>query len=229
MKTTIMRLSALLGAAAFIACGGDSTGSNPSFTISADTAAPTTLGTEVAVHVLLTSTGGMTGPVTLAVAGLPASWGVTVPTGLTLTANGQIPTGIDIQIPSNGDAAASGQTVKIAATSGSINDTARTVVTVTDEFVVPIKIGANSAGGHWGALQNTTTHLRVGTMLSFRNDDTTSHIVHTNAHIPGILHGNIGLPQAPGTKFSQVVGGTGNDVVYCHAHTATDSLMFVVP
>jgi len=224
-----MKYTFAILALAIAACGGDSTGSNPSFTVTADTAAPTTLGTSVTVHVLLTSTGGMTGPVTLAVVGAPASWGLTVPTGLTLTANGQIPAVVDFQIPSNGDAAASGQLVKIAATSGSTTDTARTVVTVADEFVVPIKLGANSSGGHWGTLQNTTTHLRLGTTLSFRNDDSTGHIVHANAHIPGIAHGNTGAPTAPGTKFSQVVAGMGNDVIYCHSHTGVDSLMFAVP
>lgn len=214
------------------ACGsGNSTGANPDFRVSADTAAGTTLGTAVTVHVHLTST-GLAGVVSLSVTGAPGTWTVTPPSNpVNLTANGQTIADVVVTIPSNGDAAPSGRTLTIEATVASHSDTAQTVVTVANQFIAPIAVGANSAGGHWGALAGTTIHLNTGTLLTFRNDDTTSHLIHAGTSLPGLQHQNTSGPGiAPGGTYDQTLTGTGTDLVYCHLHaTPADNIRITVP
>src|ERR1041384_437847 len=91
-------------------CGSkDSTGTpSPDYSVTADTAAPTTLGTSVTIHVHLTSSGA-SGPVTLSVTGAPASWTVTPPGApVNLTANGSANANVQVTVPTTGAAAAGG-------------------------------------------------------------------------------------------------------------------------
>ena len=207
-------------------CGGDSTGSAPDFTITADPPAATTLGTANTLHVHLNSTGA-SGTVTFDVTGAPANWTITPPAGaVTLAANGQTTADLTVTIPSNGDAAAAGQTLTIAATIGSQTHQVQPVLTVANTYVATLVLGGGSAGGHWGALALTTIHLNVGTMLRFHNADTTAHLIHAAGGVPGVVHQNTGGIGTPaGGNYDQTIAGTGSDVINCHNHGPTGDLI----
>jgi hypothetical protein len=224
-----LSISALVAATVAIsACGGNSTGATTGFDLTVDTAAASTLGRSVTFHAHLVSHGS-SGAVTLNVTGAPGTWTVT-PSAATLPQNGQTTADVVVAIPSNGDAAPTGQSLAIEATVGALSDTARTAVTVANQYILPILQGAGSAGGHWGTLALTTVHLNVGTMLTFRNDDTTAHLIHANATIAGLVHQNTGGPGTiPGGTYDQTLTGTGTDQVYCHSHTSADWIRITVP
>jgi hypothetical protein len=207
--------------------GGGSSGPAPDFSVSTDTAAVTTLGKQVTFHVHLTSIGLATS-VTISVTGAPASWTVTPPASpVVLTANGQATADVLVAIPSNGAPAASGQALTVHADASSHSHTANTVVTVANQFIIPILRGALSST-HWGSLGNTTIHLNTGTLLTFRNDDTTSHNIHVGSGLPGVQHQNTSVTTPPAGTYDQTPTGTGSALVNCHTHVS-ESLTVAVP
>jgi hypothetical protein len=207
--------------------GGGSGPTASDFSVSADTAGPTTLGKQVTFHVHLTST-GLSTAVTLSVTGAPASWTVTPPASpVALTANGQATADVLVVVPSNAAPAVAGQTLTVHADAPSHTHTANTLVTVANQFIIPIQRGALSST-HWGSLGNTTIHLNSGTLLTFRNDDTTSHNIHTGSALPGVQHQNTSATTLPGGTYDQTPTGTGSTKVTCHSHLS-DSLTVAVP
>lgn len=207
------------------ACSSDSGGPAPDFTVSVDTPAATTLGTQVVLHVHLTSTGD-SGTVTLNVTGADTTWTLTPPVGpVTLGLNGQTTANFTIAIPTNGDPAPTGHSINIDAAIGSLHHGAATSLTVGNEFIIPILRGV---AGHWPFANRDTFHLNAGTVLTFRNDDTLNHIIHSNGGV-GIAHqstGGVGTP--PGGTYSQTSNGTGGTLITCHSHIA-DTLVILVP
>ncbi len=143
-----------------------------------------------------------------------------------LSANGQAIANVVVAIPSNGDAAPAGDTLAIEASIGADHHVAKAVVTVANEFVAPIHLGALS-GTHWGSLSNDTIHLSVGTLVTFRNDDTTTHDIHASGVI-GIAHQSVTLGTLPGGTYQQTISSLGSDKIWCHFHTS-DTLFFVIP
>ena len=212
-------------------CGSKSTtggGSNPDFTVSAPNPASATLGTADTIHVHLVST-DLAAAVTISVTGAPATWTVTPPASpVNLTANGQGNADVVITIPTNGDPAVSGQALTVHASGGGHDHTAAPVVTVANQFIIPVLRGATAGGSHWPWPNNTTFHLNVGTLVTFRNDDTTSHIIHSNGGL-GIAHQNVSGPGTPpGGTYEQTTSVAGSTVVNCHSH-ASDNINLVIP
>ncbi len=212
------------------ACGSDGSASDdtPDFTIAADTAAPTTLGTASDVDVTLRST-GYTGPVTLTVLGLPASWSAALSdTTVDLPADDSVTVSLTVTVPSNGAPAAGGQSFSIQATGGALQHSAGIRLTVADEFVIHLLAGA-SAGPHWSAGAHGA-HLNVGTTLTIKNDDTTAHIIHSNISALGFPHQDLGGGGiAPGGTFSAALTSVGSGTIACHTHSHTDTLGVTVP
>lgn len=214
-------------------CGSDgdnSAGTAPpvvDLAVSADTAASATLGTQVSFQVRLTSA-GFSGPVLLRVTGAPTSWLVSIADStLTLTSNGSMSTTVTVTVPSNGEPAENGDTLTVEATSSLGTRRAATVVTVANEYIVPISAGAD-AGPHWGAHAGTIVRLNVGTTLIIRNDDTAGHNIHTNNTIPGFPHQNSAAVLAQGETYSNVLSGGGTDTFYCHTHGQGTGLVTVI-
>jgi len=221
--TALAGLAAGTWAAATCSSGTDAT---PDFSVTTDPVPATTLGTQETVHVHLAST-GLAGGATVTVTGAPANWTVTPPGApVNLTANGQALADVIVAIPSNGDAAPSGDTLAIAATIGANEHVAKAVVTVANEFVAPIQLGA-IGGAHWGSISGDTIHLSVGTLVTFRNNDTTLHVIHAGGSI-GIAHQNVSGGTLPGGVYQQTISTFGSDKIWCHVH-ASDTLYFVVP
>ena len=227
------KLSLWIAAIAFLgwrasACSSNSSGPAADFTVAVDTPTATTLGTQVVLHVHLASTGD-SGDVVLHVTGADTSWDVTLPVGpVTLTTNGQKSANVLIAVPTNGASAPTGRSVTVDAAIGSLHHSAATSVTVANQLVIPIQRGAGAGtASHWPFANSTTFHLNAGTMVTFRNDDTLGHIIHSNGAI-GIAHQAIGSPTLPGDTYSQTTSGSGSALVTCHSHVA-DTLFFAIP
>ncbi len=230
LRTLLPIMLGALVVTSLTACGSDggSTDETPDFTISADTAAPTTLGTATAIHVKLRSA-GFAGPVTLTVLGLPADWSAAIPASpVTLAADDSATATVTLTIPTNGTSAASGQSLSIQATSGDVTHTAGTTLTVQNEYVVHLLAGA-ATGAHWPG-EAHGAHLNVGTTLTIENDDTTSHIIHSNITDLGFPHQEtVGVGITQGGTFSAELTATGSGTISCHTHSHTDTLGVVVP
>jgi plastocyanin len=212
-----------------LSCSDDATSPAPDYTVSAGATGPTTLGTQVTFTVTLAST-GFAGPVALQVTGAPPSWVVSIGDSTQdLSANGTATTTVTVAIPTNGAPAVAGDTLKVEATSTLGTRTAISVVTVANEYVVPIVDGAGT-GAHWGALAGTIVQLNVGTRLTIRNDDAAGHNIHTGGTIPGFPHQDTGTELSRGETYSNVLSGSGTDSFYCHTHgSITGSITIVVP
>lgn len=225
LSALVVGASTLWMLAACGSSGDGSTGPTPDFTVSASTAAAATLATVANFNVTVASTGAA-GTVGLVVTGAPASWVVGLPsTAPVLASNGSVAVPVTVTIPSNGDAAASGRTLTIAATVGSTQHTATSVVTVANEFLVPIALGTG-AGSHWPSVSGKTFILNVGTTVTFRNDDTTSHEIHSDGNA-GIAHESPpGLSN--GESFSQTVTASGTAHLSCHTHDHADQFIVQV-
>lgn len=212
----------LLLGAFLLSCSSDSPNpagsTNPSdYGVIAGAVGPTTLGTQVTFTITLTSA-GFTGHVALQVLGAPTSWQVSITDSTReLSANGTATTTVTVTIPTNGAPAADGDTLTVEATSSLGTRRGITMVTVVNEYVVPIADGVGT-GAHWGALAGTTVHLNTGTRLTIRNDDTSGHNIHTGGTIPGFPHQNTATLLATGEAYSNVLTGSGMDEFYCHTH-----------
>jgi hypothetical protein len=225
LAATISALAVVIGIGS--SCGG-STDAAPDFSVTADTAAATTLGTQVTIHVHLAST-GVSGPVTLTLTGADSTWTVTPPAlPVNLTANGQASADVMVTIPSDGNAAPTGTTLTVDAVTGTHDHTATSLVTVANQFIIPIRLGATVGGTHWGVPSADTIRLRIGTQVLFRDDDSSGHIIHANPANIGLAHQGTSSPIFQGGTYAQSVTLSGLDRVTCHSHP-TDTLVLYVP
>lgn len=207
-------------------CGGF----GPNIFVSADTAPPTTLGTQSTFTIKLQSP-DFSGPVTLGIAGVPAGWTASViDTIVTITGGDSAMVPVVITVPSTGPAAAAGQAFTIDATvEGGIHVSTGTRLVVANEYIIHFHPGA-STGPHWGALQATGVHLSSGTTFTIQNDDTVGHIIHANIGNIGIPHQSVaGIGMPPGGAYGAVVNQTGADLIACHSHNHSDTLRVTVP
>lgn len=226
MKAAAAALSIFMAVSGCGGAGGHTTEPKRDFSVAAASVAPTTLGTVTTVSVTVTSTGA-SGPVTLVVSGAPATWAISTPPSATLAANGAVTIPVSITIPTNGDAATSGRTLTFAATVASTQHVATTSMTVANEVIVPIAMGA-VAGTHWPAFAGVTTHIHVGTTLTFRNDDSVRHLIHANGNT-GIAHqdpGGLGI--ASGATLSQTTVQMGESNISCHSDGHVDGFTIAV-
>ena len=225
----LRRLHIAFGALVAACSTGNSTAPTGDFTISAGVAAAATLGTTDTFHVTVQSTGGFAGQVLLTFTGVPADWVVGLSQNpVTVTANGSAGSTVSITIPTNGTAKPAGDSVTVRGTGFGLNHTATVTVTVANELVVPIVLGADSAR-YFGAFTTGTVHVNVGTTISVLNNDTTGRIAHYNGGTLGLAHQTIGVPSLQGQKYSQVVANAGSDILSCHGLVTKDSVHLASP
>ena len=227
MPTQHLLRLALAASLLATACGGDATGPTTVFSVTIPQApAATTLGTSVSFPVQIKPT-GFNGTLTLTINGAPASWNVrmipstfTVFVGDTTTQTATV----TISIPTNGDAAPSGQTIAVTATSPTAEHVASTLVTVANEYILPIASGVGATGQHWSTALGGVLTLRSGVTLTIRNDDAIAHQIHTSNAIPGFA--SEPTPLAAGATYSNTLGA-GSDIIYCELHGDTTGKLTV--
>jgi len=209
---------------------GNGTEPTGDFTVSVGVPAAATLGTTDSFQVTLQSTGGYAGQVLLTFpAGVPADWIVTLSQNpVTVPAGGSASSTVRLTIPTNGTPAPTGDTVTVHASGVGASHSAPVTVTVANELVVPILLGADSAK-YFGAFTTGTVHLNVGTTISVLNNDSVPHIAHYNGTTLGLAHQAIASPSLPGQKYSQVVSGAGSDVLSNHGFVTADSVHLASP
>jgi len=222
MSRALLQRSVLALIATTLACGGgsgDITGTAPLVGISVDADSQATpLGEIVHYTFHFTSIGGFHGNVAYTVDSLPDSWGVTYssPTPLVLASGGSADLTVSIGILPDAEPAATGRGLSLHVTTASFEIRKHFVLTVANEYIVPIPLGT-VGGPHWPFLSTVTLSMRVGATLTFRNDDTVTHRIHTNGSIPGFAHeADPGMP--PGGTFTSTFTGAGNDAFLCHDH-----------
>ena len=208
--------------AALSACGGSDgapTEGAADFVVTVDTAAPTSLGTTTQIPVTLRST-GYAGVVGLAVSGAPASWEVaTSDTSVALAANDTVTVTLSVTVPGTGDPAPTGQGLTVTATAGALHHSVITPLTVADEYVIHLLLGAAATGVHWGAQATNGVVVYTNTTVRIQNDDTLPHIIHTNTVDAGFPHQSIaGAGTLPGDSYSGTFSTPGSDKVTCHSH-----------
>lgn len=224
----LRRSAFLLLCLALAGCGSDdkAVAPGPSYSMSVSPpTASTTLGTAVTFTVDLEST-HFAGAVALSVLGAPASWQVAITPSLAVTlANGGTGSAtVTVTIPSNGEAMPSGRTLTVHATASPGDKDLMPVVTVANEYIIPIANGTG-AGAHWGSLAGTTIDLLSGVILTFRNDDSIGHRIHASGSIPGLPHQSATM--GPGGIHSDTLGVGVDSDVYCHDHGTGTSLLTI--
>lgn len=216
-KQSLTRLT-VVAALLLAACNDGTTGPTTVFSISIpQQPAATTLGTSVSFPVEVKPT-GFNGTLALAVTGAPASWNVRIiPSTLDIFVGDTTTQSatVTISIPTNGDAAPQGQQIVVTAAAPTAEHEASTLVTVANEYILPIVAGAGATGQHWSTSLGGVLSLKNGVKLTIRNDDALAHQVHTNNTIPGFPAEPSKLD--PGATYSNVVGA-GQDSVYCELH-----------
>lgn len=225
-KRSLRRLTTL-AALLLAACGGDSTGPVTVFSISIpQQPEATTLGTSVSFPVEVKPT-GFSGALALNVTGAPASWSARViPSSMDIFV-GDTTTQkatVTISIPTNGDAAPSGQQIAVTATATNAEHEASALVTVANEYILRIASDAGATGAHWSAALGGVLALRSGAKLTIRNDSPIEHQIHTNNTIPGFPSQT--TPMAAGTSLSYTVGA-GQDAIYCSLHGESTGVLTV--
>lgn len=226
-KSILLRVTLFSSLLAAAACGGNATGPATVFSISIpQQPAATTLGTSVSFPVQVKPT-GFNGTLGLTVSGAPASWNVRIiPSTIDIfvgdTAT-QTAT-VTISIPTNGDAAPSGQQIAVTAAAPTAEHVATATVTVANEYILPIASGVGATGEHWSSALGGVLSLRSGVKLTIRNDDAIAHQVHTNGAIPGFP--TQPAPMATGGTYSNTLG-VGRDDIYCQLHGNTTGVLTV--
>jgi len=227
----LLRRKGITLAVLVAACStGSSTAPTGDFTLATSAPAAATLGTTDSFQVTLHSTGGYAGQVLLTFpAGVPSDWIVDLSQNpVTLTAGGTASSTVRLTIPTNGTPAPAGDTVTVHASGVNASHSTTVAVTVANELVVPIVLGADSAR-YFGAFTTGTVHVNVGTTISVLNNDTASHIAHYNLTSLGLAHQNVGGGSTQGQKYSQVVTATGSDVLSSHGLVTKDSVHLASP
>ena len=226
--TTKHLLRLTLAAALLVAaCGGDATGPTTVFTISIpQQPSATTLGTSVSFPVAVKPT-GFNGTLALTVTGAPASWNVRIIPSTMDIFVGDTSTQkatVTISIPTNGDAAPSGQQIVVTAASQFAQHEASALVTVANEYILPIASGVGTTGDHWSSALGGVLTLKSGAKLTIRNDDAIAHQVHTSNSIPGFP--TQPTPMSTGGTYSNTLG-VGQDSIYCTLHGAATGVLTV--
>lgn len=221
VRRTLHHLAIATVVATTLSCGSDSTGPVTLFSIRIpQPPAATTLGTSVSFPVQVSPT-GFTGTLALTASGAPASWNVRIiPSRMDIFVGDtttQTAT-VTISIPTNGDAAPSGQQIVITGSAPTAEHSASTLVTVANEYILPIASGVGATGQHWSPALGGVLSLKSGAKLTIRNDDAIAHQVHTNNTIPGFA--SQPAPMNTGGTYSNTLG-IGEDSIYCELHGPT--------
>lgn len=176
--------------------------------------ATTTLGTETTFTVTIDPQ-HFDGTVELAATGAPTNWIVEITPAIVTVTDGVPATAtVKVRVPSNGDAAPTGQTVSIDGSStiaGAESGTA--ALTVAKTYIFPLS--GYGTGGHWGALRGGNVRVQAGTLVRYQNNDTIGHRIHAGGGIGGFAHEPNTMN--PGQTYDVTVTD-GSDNFYCHDH-----------
>ena len=118
---------------------------------------------------------------------------------------------------------ASGIALKVKAISGTIEGVAPMTVDVTAELLIHIAkgvaIGTNAAPNlmAFGAQSIPTVFVAPGTKVTFVNDDTINHEIHSDGTL-GIKHEGGPLTANAGNSYTQTFSGAGTFNFRCHIH-----------
>jgi plastocyanin len=164
--------------------------------------------------------GGFNGMVTYAIEGLP--------TGVTATFNpagGMVsqPSTVTLTIKTAGDATVGAGSLTVKATSGTINSSAALALTVDAELLVSISkgvdIGTNATPNTtaFGADSIPTVFVAPGTKVTFINNDTINHEIHSDGSL-GINHEGGPLMANGANTYTQTFNATGTFNFRCHIH-----------
>jgi plastocyanin len=152
------------------------------------------------------------GPVSLAVAGAPASWNITYPEGDTvdLAYDGTATATIQIELPSNGEALSS--VLQVTANAGPGERIGTVPVTAINELTVVISDGTADGQHNFPS----AAEIRLGAAVKILNADGTLHRIHSD-------NGNAGFPHqdgemSQGESYSFTIDQTGQFNYYCHEH-----------
>jgi len=171
--------------------------------------------------VMVTPGGGFDGNVTYALTGAPS--GVTAtftpPGGMIST-----PQTVTMVIKTTGDATVgNGAALKVSATSGTIVGEAPLTLDVKAELLVMVPKGVDigtSATPNlsaFGATSIPTIFVAPGTKVTFVNQDTINHEIHSDGTL-GIAHEGGPLMANGANSYTQTFNGTGTFNFRCHIH-----------
>lgn len=156
------------------------------------------------------------GPVALTATGALASWMVTIePTTVTVADGQTAHATITVRVPTNGEAAPTGQALTVAAAGAPGERTASTTVTVDNVYELPIGT-PGATGQHFGPLAGGQLRMRQGARLRIPNTDTIAHRIHSDAGVTGFPHQATSM--AAGAAYEVTLGAAGSDTFYCHDH-----------
>lgn len=167
------------------------------------------------------------GNVALSVEGLPSTWsGSFDPSdSVTIAADGTANVMLNVIVPQAAEATTATITVRATPSPPSVSRTRTASMTVQNEFVIRIAAGTGSGNHGFPA----AVFLRPGARLTWRNDDSTEHIIHGDGIIP---HQNV---SGAGNGYSILLDGVGpgdTGHFYCHSHgqgTGEGNLTIIEP
>ncbi len=204
-------------------------GPPPAYAIAVDPPmASLTLGETKSFDITISSQNGFAGDVTLAAAGIPATWQVTFSPAATVTvpANGTMQATVDVKIPT--DAMAGDAMLNVSATASIGPQMAPpATITVTPELIIHIPTNAlNAATDAFGG-QIPVRFVSPGTTITWVNDDSVAHRIHAD-NINGFDHEPNDMGPGGGT-YSVQVTGPGTYQYHCHIHPQMTGEIDVIP
>ncbi len=170
----------------------------------------TTLGTTSHFTLTLTSD-NFTGPVTLALTGVPSGWTPTItPANPIVPLDGMVT--VDVAIAQPQTMAGATATIGVSASAAGIAPkTGQSTLTVTNDYIVTIPAGTGT-GSH--SLPGTL-NLVLGATLHIKNGDTTLHRIHSDGGL-GFPHQDTDMAQ--GEEYTVTPGEVSSYSFYCHDH-----------
>lgn len=170
----------------------------------------TTLGTTSHYTLTLTSD-NFTGPVTLALTGVPAGWTTTFnPANPVVPLDGELIVDLAVMLPTDTDATTT--TIGVTAwADGPGTKAAQASMTVTNDYILEIANGTGT-GSHG---MPGTLNLPLGATLHIQNGDLTPHRIHSDGGL-GFPHQDASMAQ--GAEYTVTPGEISSYSFYCHDH-----------
>lgn len=204
-------------------------GPPPSYSLAVDpVSAELTLGETKTFTVTVTSEYGFAGPVTLAAAGVPATWQTTFAPSATvpLTADGQATATLEVTIPTDAESGAAMLNVTADASVGP-RMAPPADVTVTPTLILRIPPNAlNNPDTSFGGTK-TVRYVAPGTTVTWINDDTVNHRIHAD-DVNGFDHQQNEM-NAGGGSYSVQIMAPGVYDYNCHLHSQMVGQIVVSP
>lgn len=184
------------------------------------------LGERTSVAITLTSEHGYTGPVTLGLSGMPASWQASFsPAPVVTLAPGAVATAtLELVIPTDGEAMSAN--VEITATQGALAEAAAVTVTVEPELIMRVPINAVNMGAEaFGNGATTVRYFAPGTRITWVNEDVVPHRIHADG-INGLDHQDDDMAPGGGS-YTVTINAPGTYGYSCHIHPNMTGVLVV--